>query len=381
MLLAELNLTLIIVAAIGAFGTIVTAVVAGLLSRPPEGVKRHREAIPLDVERSAESSGQPADAEDLPRDSGQRNGKSTKSYRRWTTVMFVSMALTLVFGGTLAIAGKNVTGAVQDELQLVLEEAADFKGNANTRIAELESWTRQFERLQAQLVSVVRDTQFKDTEIKEGLEQLRAFQDLLMQQGGPDALVQMQEGINSLLPVGTIVPYAGSVWSQDDLPSGWLLCDGRQVPQESEYDQLRQLLRATAWGNRGAVVHVPDLRGMFLRGVDDPDGPAGKEWKAGDNDKEPDKRVDPASGKPDDRVGSVQDDAFQVHKHQYSNGYVIKEGGGGDNGIRWGEEFKARTDDRAMTSKITKDSPDGPTLRAGNETRPKNAYVNFIIKY
>lgn len=272
MLLAEVDLTLIIVAAIGAFGSIVTAVVAGLRTTRPERLKRHREAIPLDVEQSAESSGQPADAEDLPRDSGQRNGKSTKSYRRWTTVMFVSMALTLVFGGTLAIAGKNLTAAVQDELQLVLEEAADFERNANTRIAGLESRARQFERLQAQLESVVRETQFKDTEIKEGLEQLRAFQDLLMQQGGPGALVQMQEAINSLLPVGTILIWLGH---RDDILEGWAICDGNHP--ETGYPK------------------TPDLTGRVVVGVSDGQ-PLGSKKAAGIHVPERKRRLTPGDG-------------------------------------------------------------------------------------
>jgi hypothetical protein len=53
-------------------------------------------------------------------------------------------------------------------------------------------------------------------------------------------------------PVGSIQAYYGTTD-----PDGWLICDGRSTPTGSEYNALRALV-----GDK-----IPDLRGMFLRGL------------------------------------------------------------------------------------------------------------------
>lgn len=65
-----------------------------------------------------------------------------------------------------------------------------------------------------------------------------------------------------LLPVGVIMPFAGQ-----DVPNGWLLCNGNGI-SESQYPELYRLLakNKTLQDDTGQV-HVPDLRGMFIRGV------------------------------------------------------------------------------------------------------------------
>ncbi|WP_375673930.1 phage tail protein, partial [Bartonella sp. TS82HLJMH] len=65
------------------------------------------------------------------------------------------------------------------------------------------------------------------------------------------------------VPVGLI----GSFGMQS-LPDGWLLCDGRAYSREAYRDLF--LLIGTTWGEGDGVetFNVPDLRGMFLRGVD-----------------------------------------------------------------------------------------------------------------
>lgn len=68
--------------------------------------------------------------------------------------------------------------------------------------------------------------------------------------------------IQGLTPVGTVVPFAGTV-----IPAGWLLCDGSEVSR-STYSTLYNVILNTynatpSTGNFG----LPDLRGRFLAGL------------------------------------------------------------------------------------------------------------------
>ncbi|WP_156851757.1 phage tail protein [Bartonella refiksaydamii] len=65
------------------------------------------------------------------------------------------------------------------------------------------------------------------------------------------------------LPSGLIGPFA-----MERLPDGWLLCDGKAYSR-SVYSILFETI-GTVWGEGDGVTtfNIPDLRGMFLRGVD-----------------------------------------------------------------------------------------------------------------
>ncbi len=154
------------------------------------------------------------------------------------------------------------------------------------------------------------------------------------------------------LPIGSVV-----MWTNEDMPSGWLLCDGSiyaqrlypelfaQVghsfgacPKSHDYDPAKQFF-------------VPDLRGRFVRGVD---SGAGRDPDAGERR---DMQCDHDVG---DQVGSVQKDEFAWHTHSYSRFPGVR--GEIASGTYW-----------AQTGGTT-----GGT--GGRETRPKNAYLYFIIK-
>jgi hypothetical protein len=62
-------------------------------------------------------------------------------------------------------------------------------------------------------------------------------------------------------PPGSIQPFMGGA-----LPAGWLWCDGRPY-NTADYPKLASALSAT-----GTTFNVPDLRGRFLRGLNDMDG-------------------------------------------------------------------------------------------------------------
>lgn len=161
---------------------------------------------------------------------------------------------------------------------------------------------------------------------------------------------------NLLVPSGTVVAFAG-----DTAPAGWRLCDGAAVSQT----QFPALFRAigTAHGSGGAIgmFNLPDLRGRFVRGVDrgamrDPDRATRTAANGG--------------GNAGDAAGTVQDPAIGSHQH-------------GLNGVTVGYVSSGMTDILASTnfSQPTNAFPTRSTGSGiGNETRPVNISLNYIIR-
>ncbi len=163
-------------------------------------------------------------------------------------------------------------------------------------------------------------------------------------------------------PVGTIVAFAGST-----APTGWLLCNGAQVSRTTYSNLYAVTANAYGSGDGSSTFHLPDFRGRFLRGVD---GTAGID---------PDKATRTAmnaGGNTGNLVGSVQADAFQGHWHQFVDENVGFTGGGWSKGANIAN---GATHTDTVRNAIT-DGVNG-TPRTTAETRPVNAYVNFIIKY
>jgi hypothetical protein len=152
-----------------------------------------------------------------------------------------------------------------------------------------------------------------------------------------------------IMPVGTILAY-----SAPNAPSGWLLCDGSSY-STSAYPDLFALIQYT-FGGSGGSFNVPDFRGRFLRG-----------WADGqDTDPNREDRTEMnTGGNTGDSIGSVQSDEYESHQHSYS-------------AVWW-----SGTDDKIPGGGGYFEPYGGLLTKAsgGNETRPKNAYVNFIIKY
>jgi|GEM_PF-1496851 len=150
------------------------------------------------------------------------------------------------------------------------------------------------------------------------------------------------------VPSGAVMAYAGAT-----VPTGWLLCDGASYNRAGTYANLFAAI-GTAWGApSGTTFNVPDMRGMFLRGVDggsgnDPDAAARTTVNSGGN-----------SG---NNVGSEQQDDFESHNHSINNAVPILGGLG-------------LTSILAGSGTTTTGSTGGST-----ETRPKNVYVYYIIK-
>ena len=156
---------------------------------------------------------------------------------------------------------------------------------------------------------------------------------------------------NALVPPGTVVAYAGSI-----APSGWLLCDGNPASRTQYSALFAAIGTAHGIGDGTTTFNLPDYRGRFLRGVD---GSAGR-----DPDRSSRTVMNPG-GNISNTVGSVQADQFKSHSHGYSVANTMQQviyGSGGYN--FWADARTLNTD-----------------AAGGNETRPVNAYVNWIIKY
>ncbi len=140
-------------------------------------------------------------------------------------------------------------------------------------------------------------------------------------------------------------------------PLGWMPCDGREM-RISRYPDLFAALGCLYGGQyeRG-IFNLPDLRGMFVRGVDDGAGA----------DPDRDQRRCP-DGNPDySGVGSLQRDALQAHQHDYSEptGNTVS----GDAAQAWNLPAKPQKTTDPVTGRVS-----------AHETRPRNMAVHYIIR-
>ncbi len=170
------------------------------------------------------------------------------------------------------------------------------------------------------------------------------------------------------VPVGTVVPFAGP---KTKIPAGWLLCDGSQYDGTlSQYAQLYSII-GTTWGGSGSNFKVPDMRGAFLRGLDD------------------NRQIDPDYATR--TLGTFQAEDFKAHlhsgttdnggehSHTYTDARINEASDSGDysDGDGTGEQYPMQTTSTAPNH--THPFTTGNT--GGAETRPDNVAVYYIIKY
>lgn len=166
----------------------------------------------------------------------------------------------------------------------------------------------------------------------------------------------LQAVIDAIVPVGSVIAFAGG-----NAPENYLICDGRSLSR-AEYPRLFSSI-GTAHGSTNAdTFNLPDYRGRFLRGVDG----------AASNDPDSASRTAMATGgSTGNSVGSVQADQIASHRHVSA--------------IRWDSPTSPFTNGGTFTGVLGGSIGSGvvatTALTGGTETRPKNAYVNYIIKY
>lgn len=180
-------------------------------------------------------------------------------------------------------------------------------------------------------------------------------------------------------PAGMISPFAGPV---NKIPNGWLLCDGSEVSR-TEYAQLYDAIEVS-WGtgDGSTTFNLPDLRGMFLRGVSGDSG----------NDEDADGRIvlHDNGGNTGNQVGSYQGDAIRnitggidasnlpntsEALGEIQNANIT----GAFEGIFGSQKSTADGGNDYMLRGFSFDA--SRIVPVGNDNRPKNVYVNYIIKY
>jgi len=175
-------------------------------------------------------------------------------------------------------------------------------------------------------------------------------------------------GIASM-PSGAIVAFGGKI-----APEGWLICDGAPISR-SNYGPLYAAI-GNAWGagDGATTFNLPDLRGVFLRGVD-----------AGAN-RDPDvvDRIAIApGGNVGGSVGTLETDSFRSHDHGGTTGGVLPTGDtnaardyigdpGSNKVFAYGQN--------GAISNLFREHTHSINAQGGHETRPINAAVSFIIK-
>jgi hypothetical protein len=161
------------------------------------------------------------------------------------------------------------------------------------------------------------------------------------------------------MDTGIIVAFAGN-----NVPSGWALCDGRSVSsKDAQFRRLFDVIGTIHGGDANPNFQLPDYRGYFLRGTDrgaarDPEA-AGRTAPGKNN-----------TGNLGPLVGSVQDEQFHDHLHATAGFHLEASGGTGFDGAG----FASNSNPNSLNRNY------GTTSAGGAETRPKNVYVDYIIK-
>jgi microcystin-dependent protein len=187
----------------------------------------------------------------------------------------------------------------------------------------------------------------------------------------------------TIVPPGSIFPYGGAT-----APSGWLLCNGAAISRTTYATLFAIVGTAFGSGDGSTTFNIPDFRGRFLRGWDnsagrDPDAAGRTAMSSG--------------GDTGDKIGSVQDHAFDEHTHtQDAHGHGVTDGGHNHDktasspGISVDSTGSTRiclwnngggTTTGSSTTGLTVNNATATNQNSGgNETRPVNANVNYIIK-
>lgn len=214
------------------------------------------------------------------------------------------------------------------------------------------------------------------TGVRQPASTLTNFNDIAWNTDSYFLKVELQTGISTFVQIGITtqfqsVPYAlaapdptpaGSIIAYGGIsaPPGYLLCRGQAVARPTgspgnyvgTYAKLFTVI-GTYYGNGdgSSTFNVPDFRGMFLRGMD----------STAVNDPDAATRTSLNGGNSGAKVGSYEVDELKSHTHPMTGSFT---GVAAGSGTAFGTFSTSNT-----------------LAAGGNETRPKNIYVNYIIKY
>ena len=179
-------------------------------------------------------------------------------------------------------------------------------------------------------------------------------------------------------PLGSSIAYAGANDPPKDAIDNsveWLLCDGRALDC-AKYGDLFALVGYSfgdgSTNNPNKIANgfnIPDLRGRFVRGTDDMGG------KAAGNDPDIAARTTMMpggnTGQSTNKTGSLQPDDFASHTHSYTPIRITFWCGESP----YMDVFQPTDAPNQVAVDAVQVSSTG-----GNETRPKNAYLSYIIR-
>lgn len=146
----------------------------------------------------------------------------------------------------------------------------------------------------------------------------------------------------SFAPANAVPIGAVNTFAMNSAPSGWLSCDGSAVSRTT-YSGLFSAVGTTyGTGDGSTTFNVPDLRGEFVRGLDNGRG------------------VD--SGRV---LGSAQADEFKAHNHTVG---------------QYGDFIRTTTTVMAAGYEPAQNNVNTSST-GGTETRPRNIALLYCIKY
>lgn len=176
---------------------------------------------------------------------------------------------------------------------------------------------------------------------------------------------------SSGVPAGMIVPFAGPA---ENIPTGWLLCDGAEVSR-SAYPNLYQAI-GVCWGEGDAnsTFNLPDLRGMFLRGV------SGESGRDADADSRTMLIAD-KGGNTGNNVGSYQNDAIRNIKGETNGSWSDFKCSGAFYNISTSCQGTFKDWSKCWHRLGFDASRSVGADHVGSDNRPQNVYVTYIIKY
>ena len=154
----------------------------------------------------------------------------------------------------------------------------------------------------------------------------------------------------SQIPAGATI-----LWHTATAPSGYLELDGSAINRITYADLFAAIGTFYGVGDGATTFDLPDSRGEFLRGWDHGAG----------NDPDAAGRTDRGDGTTGDNIGTKQADAFESHIHT-TNASISSDGNSGS---------------QVMQDNLNNATPVPTNATGGNETRPRNIYVMYCIKY
>ena len=166
--------------------------------------------------------------------------------------------------------------------------------------------------------------------------------------------------------VGMIAPFSMETTTEWRSTNRWIICDGSPVSRTA-YNHLFDVI-GTTWGvgDGSSTFNLPDLRGEFLRGFDGGQG----------ND------PDAASRTGGDAVGSSQLHMVRDHIHWTESWAGYNGSSGSYNPNNQGYGGAGPYGNSVRTRVISDDTTQSnANFTGGSETRPRNKYVQYCIKY